>query len=316
MPHALMTVADLKLALPKGLQHQANQEFADKINMIVAEPEAADEVRNNFLTYAKVLQEGRYKTEDYLNAVTYCTFKIMGHTNKDAYAKTFRDRYNSLVLRGTSDKDISSYVAAYHKNKLVNTILEQAVIPSWLLNQDVFQSAINRQAWLMINSTSEKVQSDAANSLLTHLKAPETKKVELEMSVKGQGGISDLMATMEQMAQQQLTMIKSGANAREIGRTPLMIEGEAQDVTPQPTTPAKVQVSAPSGPVACAHGVTKPYPCEVCNPPAAMAEEAPEPVNLFGDLEDLRTGGDFEYAEDVVVPRQKTVALSLFGDGE
>jgi hypothetical protein len=136
------------------------------------------------------------------------------------------------------------------------------------------------------------------------------------MSVKGQGGISDLMATMEQMAQQQLTMIKSGANAREIGRTPLMIEGEAQDVTPQPTTPAKVQVSAPSGPVACAHGVTEPYPCEVCSPPAAMAEEVPEPVNLFGDLEDLRTGGDFEYAEDVVVPRQKTVALSLFGDGE
>ena len=82
MRHVLMTIEDLKLALPKGLQHQANQEFADKVNSIAAEPETAEEVRNNFITYAKVLQEGKYKTEDYLNAVTYCTFKIMGYTNR------------------------------------------------------------------------------------------------------------------------------------------------------------------------------------------------------------------------------------------
>lgn len=365
MSHALMTVADLKQALPKALQHQASQEFADKVNMIVAEPEAAEEVRNNFLTYAKVLQEGKYKTEDYLNAVTYATFKIMGYTNKDAYAKTFRDRYNTLVLRGCSDKDISSYVAAYHKNKLVNTILEQAVIPTWLLNQDVFQKAINQQLHLMQNAQSEKVQTDAANSLLTHLKPPETKKVELDISVKNQGGISDLMATMEQLAQTQLDMIRGGANAREIGRTPLMIEGEVQEIRAlQHIGPPAVAVPLPHvGPPAqavplnthvpstqvgeatmtvlatCTHGVPLRYQCEVCSPPAVLEEKtwptelpplekgrslfaeqylqqptaaAVVPANPFAQLEDLRTGGDFEYREDVVVLRQKTVALTLF----
>lgn len=348
MTHSLMTVEDLKQALPKNLQHQANQEFADKINMIVNEPEAAEEVRNNFLTYAKVLQEGKYKTEDYLNAVTYATFKIMGHTNKDAYAKAFPDRYQTLVLKGASEKDISAYVAAYHKNKLVNQILEQAVIPSWLLNQDAFQKAINHQLHLMQNANSEKVQTDAANSLLTHLKPPETKKVELDVSVKNQGGISDLMATMEQLAQTQLTMIRGGANAREVGRTPLMIEGEAQEIrTLQHIGPPAVAVPIPHvGPPAqavpvraqvqanCAHGVPLQFLCEACSPPvpdqtmplitrpSMFSTPAPDPepadpasTNPFAHLEDLRTGGDFEYREDVVVPRQKTVSLTLFPAG-
>lgn len=295
MTYQLMTVDDLKQALPKGLQHQANQEFADKVNAVAADPETAEIVRNNFLSYSRVLQEGKYKTEDYLNAVTYCTFKIMGLTNKDAYAKTFASRYQSLVLRGASEKDISAYVAAYHKNKLVNTILEQAVIPSWLLNQDVFQRAINTQLELMTDPTiSPKVRADAANSLLTHLKAPETKKVELDVSVKNQGGISDLMATMELLAKQQLVMIQEGGSAKEIGRTPLMIEGEV------------LEVPAVKG--GQANGMR----------PTAMVvddmQDEPEPVDLnpFSQLEEIRVEGDFEYREDVVRPNQKTIKLSLF----
>ena len=225
-----MTVEDLKMALPKHLRHQATQEFADKVNTIVDDPESAEVIRENFITYTRVLQEGRYRTEDYLNAITYVTFKLMGYTNKDAYAKTFPDRYTNLVARGVSEKDISAYVAAYHKNKLVNQILEQALIPSWLLNQDAYQKAINVQMELMMNANSEKVRTDAANSLLTHLKPPETKKFELEVGLKNQGGIADLMATMEQMAQQQLKLINSGASTKEVGRTPLTIEGQVREV--------------------------------------------------------------------------------------
>lgn len=222
---SLLTPELLKQALPKNLQSHATQDFADKVNAIGNEPEVAEEIRNNFLTYTKVLTEGKYKTEDYLAAVTYCTFKIMGYSNKDAYAKTFPDRWQILVLRGTSAKDVSAYVAMYHKNKLVNTILEQAMIPGWLLNQDVFQRAINTQLELMIDTNvSPKVRSDAANSLLTHLKPPEVKKVEIDVSVSQASGIGDLMATMNRFAEQQRASIEGGANAREVGRTPLMIE--------------------------------------------------------------------------------------------
>lgn len=299
MSFRLMTVEDLKQALPRGLQHQANQEFADKVNEIVAEPEAAEEVRNNFLTYAKVLQDGKYKTEDYLNAVTYCTYKIMGYTNKDSYAKAFPDRYHALVLKGASQKDISAYVAAYHKNKLVNTILEQAVIPTWLLNQDVFQKAINTQMELMNDPlVNSRDRTAAANSLLTHLKAPEPKKVELDISIKREGGIADLRATMEQMARTQLELIEKGGSAKEVGRTRLVIEGEARELQTLPSAVPQMMHARPT-----------PAPPVLDD---RVEEEEPENPNPFADLEPLAQRGDYLTKEDVVVPRQKTVALSLF----
>ena len=225
-----MTVEVLKEVLPRNLRGNATQEFADLINNCVDDPEVAREVRDNFLTYTKILTEGRFKTEDYLNAVTYATHKIMGYSNKDAYARTFPERWKLLALKGTSDKDISAYVSAYARNKMVNMILEQATIPTWLLNQDVFQKAINTQLELMTTANSEKVRQEAANSILTHLKAPEVKKVQLEMGLSNQGGINELMETMTRLAEQQKAIIAGGGSAKEIGRTPLFIEQEVIDV--------------------------------------------------------------------------------------
>lgn len=64
----------------------------------------------------------------------------MGDTNKDAYFKTFPHRYQELMARGVTDKDMSAYVAGYAKGKLVNAIMEQSLVPSWVLNQDVYRS--------------------------------------------------------------------------------------------------------------------------------------------------------------------------------
>ena len=128
-------------------------------------------------------------------------------------------------------KDIASYVTAYNKSKLVNLIFEQTLIPSHVLNQDLYQRALNVQADLMINAKSEKVRCDAANSLLTQLKAPEVKKVELDIGVKEDGLIAALRATTLELARQQRLMVESGAmNAQEVAHGKLIIEGTAEVV--------------------------------------------------------------------------------------
>lgn len=219
-----MTVEVLREVLPKNLRGVATQEFADKINSIVSDPLVAQEVRDNFLTYTKVLKEGKFKTEDYLNAVVYATHKGMGYTNKDAYARTFPDRYSALVARGADDKTISAYVAMYHKNKLVNMILEQAAIPMWLLNQDVYQKAINTQLGIMSDpEVSPKVRAEAANSILTHLKPPEVKKFEIDVGVRNEGGIEDLKATMRELAETQLQAISHGMGVKELAARKLNV---------------------------------------------------------------------------------------------
>lgn len=218
----LITPEDLKGILPRGLHGSATQDLADKINGAVSDPIVAKEIRENFISYTKILSEGKFKTEDYLNAVVYTSHKLMGYSNQDAYQRTFPDRYSALVARGASKKDISAYVAMYHKNKLVNMLLEQAMVPIWVLNQDAFQKAINTQVEIMSDDTaSAKARVDAANSILTHLKPPEVKKFELDIGVKNDGGISELRGAMSELARKQKEMIEGGFGAKRIASQPL-----------------------------------------------------------------------------------------------
>lgn len=220
----LITPEDLKELLPRGLHGNATQELADKINGAVSDPIVAKEIRENFISYTRILSEGRFKTEDYLNAVVYASHKLMGYSNQDAYQRTFPDRYSALVARGASKKDISAYVAMYHKNKLVNMLLEQAMVPVWVLNQDAFQKAINTQLEIMSDDTaSAKARVDAANSILTHLKPPEVKKFELDIGVRNDGGIAELRETMAELARTQKMAIENGAGAKQIVSRPLNV---------------------------------------------------------------------------------------------
>jgi translation initiation factor 2 alpha subunit (eIF-2alpha) len=138
----------------------------------------------------------------------------MGKTNLDSYKATFPDRHSSMVSAGKAPKDIASIVTAYNKGMLVTKIMERAMVPTWILNQDVFQSAINTQYELMTDTTvSDKVRSDAANSLLTHLKKPEiAAKAEIKIDI----GLNDGMAAIEQqlinMSRRQLELIEHDPN--------------------------------------------------------------------------------------------------------
>lgn len=285
-----MTVELLKATLPKAMQSSATQEWADHINAIVLDPEVAEEVRNNFLSYTKVLQEGKFKTESYLDAVTYVTHKLMGYSNQDAYIRTFPQRYQTLVARGISAKDLSAYVAAYHSNKLVNLILEQSIVPSWLLNRDVYQRAINTQFELMTDvDVSAKVRSDAANSILTHLKQPEAQKIELEVGVKQSGGVADLVATMRQLAKQQQELIQAGVPARQVARQKLTVDGqeevvdaEFREVSPAPSpgvSTAKAEVAlecrVPAGQATVTTGASSLGGGQAVSKPASMFDAQP-----------------------------------------
>lgn len=207
----LLTKADVKRALPSHLRASVTQVMVDTLNAISADPIAADNIRDNFVSYMVVLKEGRFKTEDYVHAVAYVSFKLMGYTNEDSYARAFPQRYANLLAKGTSKKDISSYVSAYHCGKMVNLIMEQSLVPTWVLNQDLFQKALNVQADLMLNATSEKVRTDAANSLLTHLKKPEPKgDFQINLNTAETSGMAEMKATLAQLAQQQRQAIEAG----------------------------------------------------------------------------------------------------------
>lgn len=215
-------------ALPGNLKSAATDQLADMINQISADPLIAEQIRENFLSYASVLKDGKFKVEDYLNAVAYCSYKLMGDSNQDAYFKTFPQRYANLVAAGRTPKEISAYVAAYAKGQLVNKIMEQTLVPSWVLNQHMYQAALNTQFKLMTNEdVSPKVRSDAADSLLTHLAKPKEAGPLINIEMGETSGMNELKDALARMAQQQQTLINAGVSTKEIAAQDIV------DVTPK-----------------------------------------------------------------------------------
>jgi hypothetical protein len=213
----MFTVELLSKTLPSNLRSSATQTLADQLNSVSTNQEEAELIRENFLGYTGVLSEGKYKTEDYLNAVKYVSYKLMKCSNQDAYIKTFPQRYQKLMAQGTPMKDVSAYVHAYSKNKLVNKIMEQTLVPSWVLNQDIFQEAINTQATIMRDHmVSPKVRSDAANSLMTHLAKPKEAGPLINVDMRDTSGVKEMRELLVRMAQQQQEMIREGSTAKEI----------------------------------------------------------------------------------------------------
>ena len=203
-----LTVDTVSQAVPKSLRTSVDKDFVDKINTITNDPLAAKHIRENFITYSNVLTEGKYKLEDYLHAVTYATYKVMGLSNQDSYIKTFPNRYQKLCAKGATNKDVSAYVAAFHRSKLVQSVLEKTVIPFWLYNIDARQQALNTQVELMINAKSEQVRTMAADSVLKHTAEPVKQGPLLNVNINKSTLVADLEETIAKFARLQKNAIQ------------------------------------------------------------------------------------------------------------
>lgn len=228
MSNELISEEQFKALLPKQFKGTVTQEVVDEINNALSDPIANEAFKENLLSYTGVMRDGKFKIGDYLKAVKYVSFKLLGSSNIDAYLKTFPDRHQEFIKNNTSAKDMSSYVAMYNKNKLVNLIFEQTIIPFHVLNSDLYQKALNVQVELMTSpDVSPKVRSDAANSVLTHLKPPETTKIELDIGIKSDSMIEQLRTTMAEFSAQQLKAITLGTQSvTDIAHQKLVLEGE------------------------------------------------------------------------------------------
>lgn len=219
-----MTPEEFKLALPVQLKSSVTPEVMGMINAALHGPEAMAIFKENLLSYTSVLLEGRFKMSNYVSAIKYVSFKLLGGTNIAAFTATFPDKMLSWKLQSISDKDQSSYISAYHKSKLVMLIMAQTLIPTHVLNAPTFQQAINVQTELMLTAQSEKVRSDAAACLIKELKPPETTKVELDLGHGSNKTLDTLRETTQALIEQQKKMLLAGTPIKAIAEGVLIVK--------------------------------------------------------------------------------------------
>ena len=223
---AQLDLPTVKTALPSKYAGLVTQDIVDTINQLATDPHWAEVLQDNFLNYAGILKSGSYTIQQYIEAITYASHRMKGDTRLEAYAHTFPQKYAQLVSNGTSARDINGLVQSYNNNKLVNNIMEQAVIPSWLLHNSVFNEAIACQAELMRNAKSEKVRCDAANSLLSHLARPKDIVPPVNINITDNSGMAELKKAMLDMADAQQFAIQAGTSSTVAIAQHKIIQGE------------------------------------------------------------------------------------------
>jgi hypothetical protein len=207
----MLELEAVKKLLPKTQRNMITQEFLDRIEASVNNPDIAEHFKDNFITYLNVLSTGKYKMEDYISAVKYVSLKLLGYTNIKAYATVFPDRYARLKREG---QQVDAFVAAYNKTKLVMKIYEQTIVPTYVLNAPLHQEILDTLA-KMIRDDSVKgmAKVKACEAILNYTKAPEVVKGELTIGIEQNDTITDLREVVESLSNMQKTMLEKGSSS-------------------------------------------------------------------------------------------------------
>lgn len=222
-----LSIDQFKRCLPSNLKGNVTDSIVERFNEVLNDPIAREAIADNLLGYTNVISQGKFKLESYLYAVKYVTYKSMGDSNIQAYRKTFPQRVQDLIDKGVPDKDINSMVSAYNKSKLVTLLFESMMIPTYILNQDAFQEAINVQRKLMLDPTVKPlVRCQAAKALMDTLKPPEIKQMELAVSVKETDTVTELRKATTELAKAQIDALRKGGSLEAILNSKIVQDAE------------------------------------------------------------------------------------------
>lgn len=222
-----LSIEQFKRCLPSNLKGNVTDSIVERFNEVLNDPIAREAIADNLLGFTNVISQGKFKLESYLYAVKYVTYKSMGDTNIQAYRKTFPQRVQDLIDKGVPDKDINSMVSAYNKSKLVTLLFESMMIPTYILNQDAFQEAINVQRKLMLDPTVKPlVRCQAAKALMDTLKPPEVKQMELAVSVKETDTVTELRKATTELAKAQIDALRKGGSLEAILNSKIVQDAE------------------------------------------------------------------------------------------
>ena len=223
----MLQLEAVKKLVPRAQRTMITQDYLDRIEASVTDSDVAEQFKENFITYLNVLSKGKYKMDDYISAVKYISYKLLGYSNIKAYAATFPDRYQRLKDEG--QQQIEAFVSMYARGKLVNQIFEQTMVPTYVLNAPLHQEALNELA-MMIKDPDVRgmTKVKACEAILQHTKQPEVVKGELTIGIEQSDTINDLREITENLADTYKKMLeKKGMRLKDVA------EANIIDVTPE-----------------------------------------------------------------------------------
>lgn len=210
----LLSVEGLQKIYPRKVNRETLEECVKMMNESIVGMDSVmrEHYRDNLVGVIDVIKEGeRIKFADYVKAVKFCSFKMAGYTDTRAYSLTFPERIERMAREGISNANLYVYANSYAKNKVVVEIMAKLMVPTHIMYQDYFHMAVKTQVEIMTDDkVSPKVRSDAANSLMTHLKQSEIKQAELSINTNDSGIINQLSEALNNLSKGHKELLSQG----------------------------------------------------------------------------------------------------------
>lgn len=213
----------LRNSVPESYRRGINKATLVMVAESLESPEEMEIFKENFITFSSVLSGNtNYSLQQYIDAVKYVSFKLMGLKNIECYARTFPERMLRLRREGKSEKDITAYVSGYNTSQLITRLMAQSVIPIHILNQGAVQEAINAQLAIIHHSKNDLAVVKAADSLLNHCKPPVETKMSLDINTADKDALSALVEATRNLAKSQRTdVLNNTRTVRDVAEDPL-----------------------------------------------------------------------------------------------
>lgn len=199
----------------KGISLDVKKRVVEEVNGILKQMHISegDYYRHLFASSVDSFLGSNSKVtlEQYAKACLFVTYRACGDTKIKAYAKTFPNRIKAMEAKGQNLAYLDRYANAYSKTKAVIDVQAKTLIPAHILLYELHYQAFKVAADIMVdNKVSAKVRLDAANVIITHTKAPETKQHSIDLNIKETGAITELKDALNKIAQVQHTQIHEG----------------------------------------------------------------------------------------------------------
>ena len=147
---------EIKSLLPKGVNTSVTDEIIELVNNMGKDTGVFQNYMvDSFIEYLPALKDVKVSLERYTNALKYVTLK-QRMSNVEAWKRTFPERYQGLLDRGTID-GISSNVDVYNSTKIVNKLEAMLMLDVKVQYHSVFHQAIMKNVELMNGKASPNV---------------------------------------------------------------------------------------------------------------------------------------------------------------
>lgn len=199
-----------------------NEEFTFIDNMLKSEtPESMNQLLSHIVEFRDIISLDYCPTiSHFIICLKYVSYVSLGDDIVKAYCKSHS--YSKLVqdynLNDKSDlyEEIKRLAMQYAKSKLVIQITKASDYPLHLIFTGYKYKAVERLHKEMMNAPLPKDRIEAAKALLTHLDAPQQNNTFIINDNRQQAFINDYRNALDEFANKQLELIKSGASISDV----------------------------------------------------------------------------------------------------